>query len=95
MLFRSSQTNAEPAEGKSAVGEPVAWLINGYLSDEYFRTSELDEIEPLYTTPQTKPLSDEEIIEVFESPFHPKTTGRIDDEVIAFARAIEERILGK
>ena len=43
---------------------------------------------PLYTTPQIKELSDEEIIKVFESPFQPNTTGKINDEVIAFARAI-------
>jgi hypothetical protein len=35
-----------------------------------------------------KELSDEEIIEVFETPFQPNTTGGINDEVIAFARAI-------
>ncbi len=40
------------------------------------------------TMPQIKELSDEEIIEVFESPFHKEPTGKIDDEVIAFARAI-------
>jgi len=39
-------------------------------------------------SPQLKTLTDEEIIEVFESPFHPNTTGKINDEVIAFARAI-------
>jgi hypothetical protein len=37
---------------------------------------------------KTKTLTDEEILEVFESPFHPNTTGKINDEVIAFARAI-------
>ena len=31
--------------------EPVAWLINGKLFEEYFRTSELDVIIPLYTHP--------------------------------------------
>jgi hypothetical protein len=31
--------------------EPVAWLINGKLFEEYFRTSELDKIIPLYTHP--------------------------------------------
>ena len=31
--------------------EPVAWLINGKLFEEYFRTSELDVIIPLYTNP--------------------------------------------
>ena len=35
-----------------------------------------------------KELSDEEIIEVFEKPFHKEPTGKINDEVIAFARAI-------
>jgi len=39
-------------------------------------------------SPQLKTLTDEEIIEVFESSFHPNTTGKINDEVIAFARAI-------
>ena len=95
--------------------EPVAWLINGKLFEEYFRTSELDKIIPLYTHPaetitlaelrqtdlyrkeqtrhlrellEPKTLTDEEIIEVFESRFHEKSTGKIDDEVIAFARAI-------
>jgi hypothetical protein len=52
-------------------------------------------VETKQTTLQTKPLSDEEIIAVFESRFYEKSTGRINDEVIAFARAIEERILGK
>ena len=31
--------------------EPVAWLINGKLFEEYFKTSELDNIIPLYTHP--------------------------------------------
>jgi hypothetical protein len=35
-----------------------------------------------------KTLTDEEIIKVFEGRFHEKPTGKIDDEVIAFARAI-------
>ena len=46
---------------------------------------------PLYTTPQTKPLSDEEIIKVFEGNFNPNSDGTINSEVLAFARAIEER----
>lgn len=33
--------------------EPVAWIINGKLFEEYFRTSELDKIIPLYTAPPT------------------------------------------
>jgi hypothetical protein len=66
--------------------KPVAWIINGHLFEEYFKTSELDKIIPLYPSPRE--LSDEEIIEVFETPFQPNTTGGINDEVIAFARAI-------
>jgi len=31
--------------------EPVAWIINGRLSDEFYTTSELDKIIPLYTHP--------------------------------------------
>jgi len=31
--------------------EPVAWIINGRLSDEFYTTSELDKIIPLYTYP--------------------------------------------
>lgn len=41
------------------MNKPVAWLINGYLSDEEFRTSELDVIIPLYT--HSADLTDEEI----------------------------------
>ena len=76
-----TQTNAEP----------VAWLINGYLSDEYFRTSELDEIEPLYTTPQTKPLSDEEINAIDNSVKHSELALSHNEYMNKFARAIEER----
>jgi hypothetical protein len=42
--------------------EPVAWIINGKLFEEYFRTSELDKIIPLYTAPRE--LSDDEIHEL-------------------------------
>jgi len=85
-LLKAPQTNAKP----------VAWIGNNELQFGFTDTRVTNEKEswddiPLYTTPQTKPLSDEEIIAVFESPFHPQTTGRINDEVIAFARAIEER----
>jgi hypothetical protein len=44
--------------------EPVAWLINGKLFEEYFRTSELDEIIPVYPHP-VKELSDERIKQIF------------------------------
>ena len=39
--------------------KPVAWIINGHLFEEYFKTSELDKIIPLYPSPRE--LSDEEI----------------------------------
>ena len=55
--------------------EPVAWLINGRLFEEYFRTSELDKIIPLYTHPAKTltgaigSLSDEEIDELIADNF--------------------------
>ena len=49
----------------------------------------VDELEEeLLKESQIKELSDEEIIEVFEKPFHKEPTGKINDEVIAFAKAI-------
>ena len=46
---------------------------------------------PLYTTPQTKPLSDNQILNLFE----PKYDVEIDDEMlITFARAIEAKVRG-
>ena len=73
--------------------EPVAWMLLG-LEDrkpKLINLQVIDHLEgtwiPLYTHP-AKTLTDEEILEVFESPFHPNTTGKINDEVIAFARAI-------
>jgi len=42
--------------------EPVAWLINGKLFEEYFRTSELDKIIPLYTHPAEHDLGIAEAI---------------------------------
>ena len=62
--------------------KPVAWTV--CLSCGQRVTG-----DSIHTcSPQLKTLTDEEIIEVFESPFHPNTTGKINDEVIAFARAI-------
>jgi len=48
----------------------------------------LDALQLLLLKAHPANLTDEEILEVFESPFHPNTTGKINDEVIAFARAI-------
>jgi len=47
--------------------EPVAWIINGRLSDEFYTTSELDKIIPLYTHPAD--LTDEEIRKVADEVF--------------------------
>ena len=48
-------------------GEPVAWMHkkSGLLGNT--RLGDADDFIPLYTTPQTKPLSDEEIKEVIRS----------------------------
>jgi hypothetical protein len=66
--------------------EPFIWLKQDF--DGEWIEVHPNKGTPLYTTPQIKELSDEEIIEVFEKPFHKEPTGKINDEVIAFARAI-------
>jgi hypothetical protein len=68
--------------------EPVAWFEQDPDMKSVWYQADKDATNaiPLYTAPRE--LSDEEIIEVFEAPFHPNTTGGINDEVIAFARAI-------
>ena len=73
-------------------GEPVAWME--YIQDEewevwYIEPTNLPEghsYKPLYLAPQTKPLSDEEIKEVWI-----KRPANTAEDVIKFARAIEER----
>ena len=69
-------------------GEPVAWLNNTTTFSEV--NTGLGGKALIDTTPQTKPLSDEEIhmliglhIPVFNEPKY--------DDLIKFARAIEER----
>jgi len=47
---------------------------------------------PLYTTPQTKPLSDEEIIKIFNQIWN--DGGNTNGVMHRFARAIEERVRG-
>jgi hypothetical protein len=67
---------------------PVAWMYYDERKNlKLCQTMPPDDNSfPVYTAPRE--LSDEEIIEVFETPFQPNTTGGINDEVIAFARAI-------
>ena len=85
--------------------EPVAWAVYDHEFECYrfFHLKEENSI-PLYTTPQTKPLSDEEIVEIYKSVKQDKdltweewciTWEEWCKEQIEFARAIEERILGK
>ena len=51
------------------------------------KTPPSDNWIPLYTTPQTKPLSDEEIMECYEN----RNQYASPDHLLNFARAIEER----
>ena len=73
--------------------EPVAWLINGKLFEEYFRTSELDKIIPLYTHP-AKTLTDEEILKVIKK--HESINGNIDTyDVLACVKEILKKVSEK
>ena len=74
-------------------GEPVAWSCwNDDMPSAIITFTEPDKhgwmsIKPLYTTPQTKPLSDDEIIDIwFTIP-----NGTLKARTIDFARLIEER----
>ena len=83
-------------------GEPVAWRganwshsPDDYLyrdfDDPFLDSSGNNVGEPLYTTPQTKPLSDKKIAEAMVE-VDPIELGRLPINVIrGFARAIEER----
>ena len=87
--------------------EPVAWMKNQYSPDigEYidYRENALPDYIPLYTTPhhasdvkQTKPLSDEEILQQAEWIFGINHFESIDDPYwIGFARAIEAKVRGQ
>jgi len=76
-------------------GEPVAWME--YIQDEewevwYTEPTDLPEghsYKPLYLAPQTKPLSDEEIIKIFNQIWN--DGGNTNGVMHRFARAIEER----
>lgn len=99
MVLKVEEQADRIAELSKNVDEPVAWIKKDtliFLGNYEFGSITIqvqkqkdDEFDiPLYTTPQIKELSNEEIIEVFEKPFHKEPTGKINDEVIAFARAI-------
>ena len=78
----------EEALAKQEQGEPFCWydMEHGEIRDvEWNRLKPTYEgvWRPLYTTPQQrKPLTDDEIYEMYNEP-------RSDAEMIAFARAIE------
>ncbi len=73
--------------------EPVAWME--YIHDEewdvwFVEPTDLPKghsYKPLYTAPQTKPLSDEEIHKLAQGNFH----AGLGISPLDFARAIEER----
>ena len=74
--------------------EPVAWMIidvdNG--KSLQFKENKFSEIKiPLYTTPQIKKLSDEEIKAIENSVKYSELALSNDEYMLKFARAIEER----
>jgi hypothetical protein len=81
-------------------GEPVAWW-NGKSKFCSPRDKSWDAKTggilsfgcniPLYTTPQTKPLSDEEILNSWVEIDLPEECWITDEHLINFAKAIEER----
>jgi len=68
--------------------EPVAWMssVNGETVYVGYEPADGYLAIPLYTAPQTKPLSDEEIIKLFWG-----ASWGTDEDVVKFVRAIEER----
>ena len=69
-------------------GEPVAWMnIRTSKCVVFINTPPSNDWIPLYTSPQTKPLSDEEIAKEW-SKFYPDV---FHTHLIDFVRAIEER----
>ena len=81
-------------------GEPVAWMSsiewrkNHLMSKAQYEScaskNKVDFDIPLYTTPQIKPLSDEEIINIWEKTnYESKYYEASNNFAIEFARAIE------
>ena len=79
--------------------KPIAWSCwNEDMPSAIITFTEPDKygwqsIKPLYTTPQTKPLSDEEILEAIKKSDFP--LAELSESAVRgmtnFARAIEER----
>lgn len=79
--------------------KPVAWMQMHYKDNIPTKFSPVkvweDDI-PLYTTPQTKPLSDDEIKQIWYNLYPLSSSSYWDDKreglaELKFARAIEER----
>ena len=69
-------------------GEPVAWMLTlpDGTHDWILDGNGCEGYIPLYTAPQTKPLSDDEIESIYYKDFNFE-----DADMVKFARAIEER----
>jgi thiamine pyrophosphate-dependent acetolactate synthase large subunit-like protein len=91
-MLRQQADRIAELENKS---KPVAWME--YIQDEewevwYTEPTDLPEghsYKPLYLAPQTKPLSDEEIIKIFNQIWN--DGGNTNGVMHRFARAIQER----
>ena len=78
--------------------EPVAWMSRNKCIQWADEEADLPNwtdfyVIPLYTTPQTKPLSDEEIEELRE--YHGINEWMYETSVVDFARAIEAKVRGE
>lgn len=74
--------------------KPVAWMQMHHKDNIPTKFSPVkvweDDI-PLYTTPQTKPLTDEEIIAIRDSCYVQSGIDEWEFDDVNFARTIEER----
>ena len=97
VLFKSAEMLRQQADRIAELenkSKPVAWME--YIQDEewevwYTEPTDLPEghsYKPLYLAPQTKPLSDEEIIKIFNQIWN--DGGNTNGVMHRFARAIEE-----
>ena len=70
--------------------KPVAWMLTlpDGTHDWILDGQDCDGYIPLYTTPQTKPLSDEEIIKASEPFWKCDAFNEVSFDDVGFARAI-------
>ena len=78
-------------------GAETVWRLIDRIAELEKSYAELEDKYVLlsHTTPQTKPLSDEEIEEIAKNLLKYQIEGSSVSGVFDFARAIEKRILGK